>query len=134
MYFERRRGGQEDERRSGQSLSKRAKNLLLLRRRGLDYFSRRTTYLTKLNVFFFFTPPREKKVRRYLKRGCLPGAFLSFSFSCGEKWRRLRNESGEKGKRGGNVEGPPRRLALRILRVIFVGGVIKKIREKIVVS
>lgn len=120
----------------GQSLSKRAKNLLL-RRRGRGYFSRRTTFLTKLNVFFTYYREK-KKVRRYLKRGCLPRAFLSLS-TCGEKWKRLRKESGEKGKGGGNVEGPPRRLALAFLPVIFVGGVIKKIRgkterEKIVVS
>lgn len=82
------RGVEEDERmkeekteRRRQSLSKRAKNLLL---RGRGYFSRRTTFLTKLNVFF--TLPREKKVRRYLKRGCSPEISLSLSVStCGEK-------------------------------------------------
>lgn len=95
------RGVEEDERmkeekteRRRQSLSKRAKNLLL---RGRGYFSRRTTFLTKLNVFF--TLPREKKVRRYLKRGCSPEIPLSLSVStCGEKWKRLRNEKREKGR------------------------------------
>lgn len=85
---------EEKTERRRQSLSKRAKNLLL---RGRGYFSRRTTFLTKLNVFF--TLSREKKVRRYLKRGCSLEIPLSLSVStCGEKWKRLRNEKREKGR------------------------------------
>lgn len=114
---------EEKTERRRQSLSKRAKNLLL---RGRGYFSRRITFLTKLNVFF--TLPREKKVRRYLKRGCSPEISLSLSLCL--YLRREMEEITEREARKGKVEGPPRRLALAFLPVIFVRGVIKKIREK----
>lgn len=85
---------------SGQSLSKRAKNLLL-RRRGRGYFSRRTTFLTKLNVFFTYYR-EEKKVRRYLKN--LPRAFLSLYLR--REMEEITEGERRKGKRGRERRGP----------------------------
>lgn len=107
------RGVEEDERmkeekteRRRQSLSKRAKNLLL---RGRGYFSRRTTFLTKLNVFF--TLPREKKVRRYLKRGCSPEISLSLSLSLLAE-RNGRDYGTRSAKREGRGAATPSRARI----------------------
>lgn len=86
---------EEKTERRRQSLSKRAKNLLL---RGRGYFSRRTTFLTKLNVFF--TLPREKKVRRYLKRGCSPEISLSLSLLAERNRRDYGTRSAKREGRG----------------------------------